>query len=89
MTYFKVFPDKVMNTRIVRNGLIRTIQIMIAGGDWFDWQIINEGVAVVRYLVLKKKRHISLINLYHICVFFRDHCQMMMMERNVESGEGS
>ena len=33
MTYFKVFPDKVMNTRIVRNGLIRTIQIMIAGGD--------------------------------------------------------
>ena len=75
------------NAQIVRDGLVRAIWVFISSDDRLDGQVIDEWIAVARYLVLKNKGHISLISLYHIGISHWDHREMMRTQRTVEGSE--
>ena len=77
----------MVNAQIVRDGLVRAIWVFISSDDRLDGQVIDEWIAVARYLVLKNKGHISLISLYHIGISHWDHREMMRTQRTVEGSE--
>ena len=83
----EVLPDEAANAWVVRDSLVRAIRVFISSGDRLDGYVIDKWIAVARYLVLKNKGHISLINLYRIGISHRDRCETMRTQGTIEGSE--